>query len=268
MSDLSTIEKRKLERALQMGDGYLLNFSNRTFSEFFLDNFGIDIYDKKYEGWGTSKANRMRAFWNQERNNKVGQVFELLFSGWEEFKGPDGPENPPEECLNIAKRLKEGVPVLDIEVLAPDFDDPTFEALTRSIREVLDKNEPERGLDRLHTLVVMYFRALCEKRGIATLRETPLNSLVGSYVKVLNKEGVLESEMTERILKSSISIMEAFCKVRNDKSLAHENKLLNYNESALIFGYVNNSLRFIQAMEKQSFIMQNVETEEIEDFPF
>ena len=47
MSDLTAIEKRKLERALGMGSGYVLDFSNRTFAEFFLDNFGIDIYDDK-----------------------------------------------------------------------------------------------------------------------------------------------------------------------------------------------------------------------------
>ena len=35
MSDLSSIEKRKLERLLGMGSGYVLNFSDRTFSEFF-----------------------------------------------------------------------------------------------------------------------------------------------------------------------------------------------------------------------------------------
>ena len=62
MSDLTAIEKRKLERALGMGSGYILNFSNRTFAEFFLDNFGIDIYDDNYDYGSGSKANRMRGF--------------------------------------------------------------------------------------------------------------------------------------------------------------------------------------------------------------
>ena len=34
MSDLSNMEKRKLERALQMDEGYVLEFSNKTFNEF------------------------------------------------------------------------------------------------------------------------------------------------------------------------------------------------------------------------------------------
>jgi hypothetical protein len=36
-------EKRILEDALDMGVGYVLNFSDRTFAEFF-DDHGITIY--------------------------------------------------------------------------------------------------------------------------------------------------------------------------------------------------------------------------------
>ena len=68
MSDLTPIEKRKLERALGMGDGYVLGFSNRTFDEFFADYFSVDIYDAKYDYQSGSKANRLRAFWNVEGN--------------------------------------------------------------------------------------------------------------------------------------------------------------------------------------------------------
>lgn len=33
---------------LGMDSGYVLNFSNRTFSDFFVENFKINIYDDKY----------------------------------------------------------------------------------------------------------------------------------------------------------------------------------------------------------------------------
>jgi len=56
MSDLSNLEKRKLERDLGMSSGYVLDFSNRTFDEFFLDVLNIDIYDEKYDG---SSLNRV-----------------------------------------------------------------------------------------------------------------------------------------------------------------------------------------------------------------
>jgi hypothetical protein len=90
------------------------------------------------------------------------------------------------------------------------------------------------------------------KRGIIVDRDKPLHSLFGEYVKRLKQEGLLESEMTERILKSSISTMEAFNRVRNEQSFAHDNPLLNYNESLLIFNHVSSAIRFIAALESQT----------------
>ena len=57
--------------------------------------------------------------------------------------------------------------------------------------------------------------------------------------------------MTERILKSSISTLEAFNRVRNDRSFAHDNQILNYDESLLIFNHVASAIRFIEAVERR-----------------
>lgn len=252
MSDLTLVEKRKLERALGMETGYVLNFSNRTFGDFFLDGFGVNIYDARYEYASGSKANRMRAFWDKEPNHLVARVLGLLLDEWNEFKAPYSPAQPPEECIKIVARLKHSADVADIGAVVAGEKDGAFETIARSVRECIDRNEPEAGLDRLHTFVTKYFRLLCERRGIQVARDKPLHSLVGEYVRVLRSKGLIESEMTERILKSTISIMEAFNKVRNDQSLAHDNKILNYDESLLIFGHVASSVRFIEALEARA----------------
>lgn len=268
MSDLTLIEKRKLERALGMESGYVLNFTNRTFSDFFLDSVGIDIYEKKYNYGSGSKANRMRAFWDQESNFLVGKVLGLIFDEWDEFKSYYSLPEVPEECRKIIKRLQESAPVQDIDNVVASFDDGSFEALARSVRECIDKNVPETGLDRLHTFLVKYFRALCAKRGIETDREKPLHSLAGEYIKALKNEGFIESEMTERILKSSISVMEAFNRVRNDKSFAHDNLLLNYDESLLIFSHVTSSIRFIATIERKVKISEEPDSADNDELPF
>lgn len=136
------------------------------------------------------------------------------------------------------------------------------------MRESIDRNEPETGLDRLHTFVVKYFRVLCAKHGIQTDREKPLHSLVGEYVKTLKSEGLIEYEMTERILKSTISVMEAFNRVRNDQSFAHDNRILNYNESLLIFGHVTSSIRFIEAIEKRTAAKPEAKTQVDDEIAF
>ena len=48
MSDLTAMERLKLEKALQMSEGYVLNFNNRTFAEFILlrsigISFSVDL---------------------------------------------------------------------------------------------------------------------------------------------------------------------------------------------------------------------------------
>ena len=79
-----------------------------------------------------------------------------------------------------------------------------------------------------------------------------MHSIFGEYVKRLRDAGHLESLMTERILKSSISVLEAFSDVRNNKSLAHDNPILNYEESLLIFNHVASSIRFIKSIEAKT----------------
>lgn len=250
MSDLTMMEKRKLERVLGMSSGYVLGFSNRTFQEFILDCTGIEIYDSKYDYGSGSKANRLRAFWDIELNYTVGKLLGEIFDNWDELNHGFDKSLVPEECLKIWQRLKTSAPVPEIGAVEPNTADKDFEALAKSVRDSIDRNEPEIGLDRLHTFVTKYFRVLCKKHGITTEWKKPLHSLVGEYVKFLKTRELIESEMTERILKSSISVMEAFNKVRNQHSYAHDNEVLNYDESLLIFGHVTSSIRFIEAIEK------------------
>ena len=57
MSDLTSRERRKLEQLFEMGSGYVLDFSDRTFARFFEESLGKDIYHSRYDTHGTSKAN-------------------------------------------------------------------------------------------------------------------------------------------------------------------------------------------------------------------
>jgi Abortive infection C-terminus len=58
--------------------------------------------------------------------------------------------------------------------------------------------------------------------------------------------------MTERILKSSTSVLEAFSDVRDNKSLAHNDPILNYEKSLLIFNHVASSIRLIKSIEART----------------
>ncbi|MFK4759746.1 TIGR02391 family protein [Microbacterium sp. ZW T5_45] len=71
MSNLSVAHKTFLEPVLTMTGGYVLDFSNASFANFFRD-LSVDIYDaERYPGFGDSKANRLRAFWKNADDNEV-----------------------------------------------------------------------------------------------------------------------------------------------------------------------------------------------------
>lgn len=77
MSSLTEIERLYLEKFLEMEDGYVLSFSNATFEEFF-NGHKIDIHGPKYQVIGTSKAKKLRAFWNLESDQLVGKILTAL----------------------------------------------------------------------------------------------------------------------------------------------------------------------------------------------
>ena len=266
MANLTYKENFLIEKLFEMPTGYVMDFSNRTFEQFIYDSLRINIYDDKYNYASGSKANRLRAFLRDEPNYKVGQLLSALLEYWhtKAIVGEYGFElekdkNIYNECLKIAARLKEETIVDEIEVIKEIEDDQDFNRLAKSIRESIDKNEPEVALDRLHTYLMKYTRQLCQNHNVEIKKNESLNAIYGKYIKFLISTGKIESKMSENILKYSINILESFNDIRNNKSFAHDNEILNYEESVLIFNNVTNSLKFIESVEKK--IEQNNEPE-------
>jgi hypothetical protein len=80
MASLATNDKQVLEKLFQMSGGYVLNFSDRTFGEFFKDDVRVEIYDTKFNYASGSKANRMRGFWQVAGDPLVGRSIEKLIA--------------------------------------------------------------------------------------------------------------------------------------------------------------------------------------------
>ncbi|MEG0915435.1 MAG: abortive infection family protein [Myroides sp.] len=257
MSDLIKIEKLKLEKLFDMSGGYVLDFSNRTFSDFVYESINIEAYSDQYSDLGESKAHRLRTIWNKESNFKVGKLLTDMVSHWKESKIlslteiSNSEQVLHEECVKIAYRLSQDIIVDEIEVIKEVGNDKDINLLAKSIRESIEKNEPEVALDRLHTYVMKFLRRLCENHKIEVKSDESLNAIFGKYVKFITNNNLIESKMSELILKYSINVIEAFNDVRNNRSFAHDNKILNYDESILIFNNVTNSLKFIESIENK-----------------
>ncbi|MFI5452222.1 abortive infection family protein [Pedobacter sp. UC225_61] len=270
MADLNYLEKRLSEKFLDMGGGYVLNFSDRTFRDFFGDTVGIDIDQEKYREGGTSKANRLRTFIRLESNYIVGKVFNELFHvkvalEKEQYGTTDHSIN--QDFLNLCERLKAGGIVENIDAIKATTDDRDFHLLAKNIRESIEKNEPEAALDRLHTFVTRFIRELCTNHGVNVSKDESLNAIFGKYVKFIIAEKMIDSAMSEKILRYSFAVIDAFNDIRNNKSFAHDNPILNYQESILIFSNVAASIKFIQSIEDKFKDADEVEVC-VPDLPF
>ncbi|MGQ3683736.1 MAG: hypothetical protein ACUBOA_01760 [Candidatus Loosdrechtia sp.] len=147
MSDLKSYEKLKFEKLLGMDSGYVLDFSNSTFHDFILESTGIDIYNEKYNWSSGSKANRLRAFWQEESNNQVTKLNSDLLEHWKTLrlinKSEIGKREQQlyvyEECIQINERLRQESIENHIEVIKPYYDEKGFSLLAKSIRESIQK---------------------------------------------------------------------------------------------------------------------------------
>jgi hypothetical protein len=255
MATLSSIDKRKLERLLGMSSGYVLNFSDRTYSIFFEEHTGLDIDNARYRInlSSGSKANRLRGFWTIEPDHIVARVLLAMIEHANEYQcfPVEVDDALLADVQQIIARLNQNPssPVPEVDAFTASVNDLDFEAAAKHIRTAIEHNEPATALDRLHVFAMKFLRTYCERRGIEVNRDKPLHSLMGEYVKALRSAGLLESEMTDRILRSSISVLEAFNDVRNNRSLAHDNPILNHSEALLIFSHIGASIRFIRTLE-------------------
>lgn len=99
-------EKKIIEKFLCMESGYVLNFTNSKFTDFFLENFNINIYDEKYSDKGDSKAKRLRTFWKKKSNLLVAKSIEKMIEWWESEKLINEEDITNNEKA-LAKRCKE-----------------------------------------------------------------------------------------------------------------------------------------------------------------
>ncbi|MCZ0933363.1 MAG: hypothetical protein OXJ52_09470, partial [Oligoflexia bacterium] len=162
MSQLKMHEKKLFEKLFDRG-GYVLDFNDRTFVEFFRDH-GINIEKEKYRFNGRSKMKRLRAFWEIESDNVVGKVLQSLL----EYACVVEAVNPNEKKIanSIINKLQGESPeqktekVIESEFLKREFTDISLQKLELDsvITEVLQQriNEIEKCLKSKSALATIF----------------------------------------------------------------------------------------------------------------
>lgn len=130
MANLRAIEIKLVDDLTGMSSGYVLDFSNRTFADFFQDEIGIDIYDDAYNEGSGSKGKRLRAFLRKAQPMAVSRLLTALWEYREISRISAGmPETVPDcraRLSAIVERLG-GAPLAAHEVTPAKDDRPAPE---------------------------------------------------------------------------------------------------------------------------------------------
>jgi len=256
---MSRSTKNKLEELFGMDTGYVLDFSSATFEDYIEDVTNINIYDKKYEFRSSSKANRLRAIWKLEDNFIVAELSLSFLEYWEQkFRLSDPTEEEFNRLYSLKKEAEKDLLTLK-DVISSSFDvnaldisnlENNYTILKNDIEKVLNDDKPQLALDRVHTYMTKYFRALCEKHNINYSKKENINNLYSKYIKFHRESDSFESIMTPNIVKLPVQALEKFNNVRNNESFAHSNDVIGYRESKLIIDFVFLVMAYIIDLEK------------------
>ncbi len=209
MSSLSMREKRTLEEFLGMGGGYVLNFSDRTFSEFVHEAVDIEIHSDEYSIHGSSKAKKLRAFWEVESDYLVGRLLNALI---------DYAQDAARETSDEAKRLAERSRAIASRLLAggPSLDDLKQKAksldanhLAEQIRRMEDsvRSDPSLAIGTAKELIETCCKTILSERGQEISGTPDIPTLTKATLKELNlvPEGVPNAARGADVIKRLLS---------------------------------------------------------------
>lgn len=136
MSSLTDTDRRYFEKLLDMAGGYVLDFSNATFDEIF-SMHRIRIHHEKYQKYGSSKAKKLRAFWEIESDSLVATVMSEMLDAYEvscDLNGHEKDEIVLSKCRQIVERLSgkkssAASPITEDQFLKHEFAIPNIHKL-------------------------------------------------------------------------------------------------------------------------------------------
>lgn len=245
-----------VDQALEMTQGYVLNFTDQTFNDFVRRKFGIDATAPTYTVNGNSKAKRLRALL---RALVPGAQAEVLRTFWEyrqqiKNRSSHSTLEPQVEAdfIDMITKLEGNNQPIDLEILEKFNGDNTLAELIEAIQREIQANKPHVALDRLHTYAMKKFADLLARDGIEVRQNEALHARAGRYISNLRQTAQI-GEYSAKIAKSAVQVMEQFNQVRNHQSLAHDNEMLSLAEGRYVFETVLSLLRFIKALDEVKF---------------
>jgi hypothetical protein len=233
--------------------GYLWGFSYRSHEEFYprFCNVRLDVARLR-EQHGTTR-NTFLAIIREAAPSLQARIVEGIFEFLPLDRFPE--ENRPSKAAAMT-RLRDAVARIRGQAVEVDELAVKNETVERAIQDaavLIREQGNTSGVDRVHTALHGYLRALCAAHGVSAEDDADAARLL----KLLRQQvpqftpGVARQEDVARIQGALGTIVDALNPIRNQASLAHPNEaLLDVAEAALaidaartVLNYVNRKLR-------------------------
>ncbi|QDO82282.1 hypothetical protein FM037_02290 [Shewanella psychropiezotolerans] len=146
MANISHRAKSVIEEYLKMGQGYLLDFSDRTFNAFFMD-FGIDMTEDKYYRLSSgSKANRFRVLMEDASNEELANVLSYLLGQRKLLdENTQGYEAQPVLEMSFTDVIKE---LVSVNKQIPPWENPVEKKVPNTLTNLVAQSLVKRRTPR------------------------------------------------------------------------------------------------------------------------
>ncbi len=273
MATLRFIEKATIFRLFGIEEGFVFNYwykqgkyNKNITKNLILDACGINIYeDSDFQSLSQQKC--IEKIFNEYSVNTIIRLLTALSEyfcfgmGTDQWNYDDSYDYS--EVQKIIERLKN-----TSNVALPEYANSDSSIILEDIQSNINDGKPELVIDRLHTYATQFIRNLCVRHSIKILDDKgnyfPLDTLVGSLKTWYEREDYFESEFAVVAIRNTINIFAKYNDLRNSKSAAHPNPLLNKIEAEYAVKIIAETLEFIDEIEKSKDVIQD----EFERLPF
>jgi Abortive infection C-terminus len=245
MSGMTRQEIAKLiNRYIGVSGGYLGDFTYRTHYDFYTEY--CDLHYETSRMPGTTRA-RFEAILIGESPANQARIIRGVLAKYPPIGDVQEGRTQAlhDEFQAIAARLDGACPVGSV---TPRITSAVVERAINDAERLLNTEGATSAVDRLHTALHGYLRAVCEDASIAYtdgMMMSGLFSLIRSQHPAFNALGPRSQEITQ-ILRSMSGIMDALNPIRNQASVAHPNReLLGTAEASLVINTSRTILHYL-----------------------
>lgn len=258
MSSLTRKEIVLIADVLEIRNGYvfdrlrqIIDYNKTNTRNIIWGACGIDIFvDQPYVELSQQKC--IEYIWEHENDNIAYHILrdmmEYYFNHYPKTMLSDEMMKQYNKCLEVMKRLQKTQ-----EITLPASQNEQLKVLQKDISDSLADGNPELCIDRLHTFATEYIRNVCERHSLPVCDDKgdnlPIHSIMGALSKFYRDNQKVDSDFSVTAVRNSISLFSQYNDLRNSRSFAHPNAVLNKAEALYAVRIMSATLTLVAEIE-------------------